>query len=110
MVLGYVVNDILDYEIDLINKFDKIIFGWLIKWKYVYWLFYFLVGLSLIVSFYLVIWLNEMEWIWFYFVFIGFLLVYLVGLKWSLIVGNVFVVLVCVVIVGLIWLGECKLW
>ena len=108
--LGYVVNDISDYEIDLINKPDKIILGRLIERKYAYQLSYLLAGLSLTASLYIAIRLNEMEWIWLYPVFTGLLLAYPAGLKRSPIAGNVFVALACAATAGLIWLGERKSW
>lgn len=108
--LGYVVNDISDYEIDLINKPDKIILGRLIERKYAYRLSYLLAGLSLAASLYLAVRLNEMEWIWLYPVFTGLLLAYPAGLKRNPIAGNLFVALACAATAGLIWLGERKSW
>lgn len=103
---GYVINDLLDYRIDMINRPERVIVGKRISTGTVGWIaacFVFVgFGLSLLLAFQK----EELELLWLYPVFGILLAWYPRHLKTKPFLGNLFIAICCAGAAGLIWLAE----
>ena len=108
--LGYVVNDILDYEIDLVNRPERVIVGRILSRAAAKALVISLGVIGFLAALYLAISKGELEWLWLYPVFTGLLLLYPTVLKRHYLLGNLFVALACAGTAGLVWLAERSSW
>ncbi|MEL6655027.1 MAG: geranylgeranylglycerol-phosphate geranylgeranyltransferase [Bacteroidota bacterium] len=108
--LGYVVNDILDYQIDLVNRPDKVIIGQKISVASAKAIAIGLGAIGFLAALYLAISKGELEWLWLYPLFTGLLLLYPTILKRHFLLGNLFVAFACAGTAGLVWLAERSAW
>ncbi|MEL7248201.1 MAG: geranylgeranylglycerol-phosphate geranylgeranyltransferase [Bacteroidota bacterium] len=108
--LGYVVNDILDYQIDLVNRPDKVIVGRKISVTLAKVIAIGLGAIGFLAALYLAISKGELEWLWLYPLFTGLLLLYPTVLKRHYLLGNLFVAFACAGTAGLVWLAERSAW
>ncbi|MEL6969376.1 MAG: geranylgeranylglycerol-phosphate geranylgeranyltransferase [Bacteroidota bacterium] len=108
--LGYVVNDILDYQIDLVNRPDKVIVGRKISVTLAKAIAIGLGAIGFLAALYLAISKGELEWLWLYPLFTGLLLLYPTVLKRHYLLGNLFVAFACAGTAGLVWLAERSAW
>ena len=103
---GYVINDIVDYQADLVNKPMKTFIGRRISldqgWRY-YWA---LVVLGLAISVYLATALGEMPLLWIYPVAVGLLYLYSKTHKRQPLIGNFLVSLFCAWVPVIILVAE----
>ncbi len=103
---GNIINDILDANIDQINKPQKMIIHRLISLEKAYLAYYFLNGAALLIALILDIYLQKT-----YFLSIGFgiimlLYAYSKWFKQQILIGNIVVALLCAFTPGIVWLTE----
>jgi 4-hydroxybenzoate polyprenyltransferase len=103
---GYIINDLEDYKIDLLNKPEKVIINQFISkknaWK-LYW------GISLFgfsISLYLAIYVKNLPLIFIYPTAIFFLFIYSKSLKKSVLWGNIIVSIFCAFVAGIVIFAE----
>lgn len=108
--IGYIVNDLADYEIDVINRPEKVIINAVIPAKTARRIAYTLALIGLLATLYLGTVKGELEWLWLYPFFVGLLLAYPTRLKRHHLAGNLFVAIACAGTAGLIWLAERQVW
>ncbi|MEM9889023.1 MAG: geranylgeranylglycerol-phosphate geranylgeranyltransferase [Bacteroidota bacterium] len=103
---GYVINDILDYEIDVVNKPDKMIVGRSItvkKAKQYYW-WSILIGFAL--SLYLALRTQNLPLLSLYPTAVFLLYAYSKYFKKSFLIGNLIVSFFCAFVAGIVWVAE----
>ncbi len=107
---GYVVNDLFDYPIDLINRPNRVIVGQRMNKGTVRWVAAVFGFVGFIASLMLALQKQELDWLWLY-PFFGILLaLYPQHLKTRPFAGNLFIALSCAGTAGLIWLAERSTW
>ncbi len=108
--IGYIVNDLRDLPIDLINRPHKVIIDNQISKAGAERLSYLIAVSGFIVTLFLAAEKGEYEWLWLYPLFVGLLLIYPKQLKRHHLAGNIFVAIACAATAGLIWLAERHSW
>jgi len=103
---GYIINDILDLEIDQINKPEKTIIGNQISIKSANQLYWVSILFGFLISIYLAIKTNNLPLLSLYPVAVLLLYLYSKYFKKSILVGNVIVSLFCAFVAGIIWVAE----
>jgi len=103
---GYIINDLEDYEIDLLNKPEKVIINQYISadhaWK-MYW------GVSIVgflISLYLAFYVKNLPLIIIYPTAIFLLYIYSKSLKKSVLWGNIIVSIFCAFVAGIVIFAE----
>lgn len=103
---GYIINDLEDYEIDLLNKPEKVIINQFIPeqnaWK-LYW------GISLLgffISLYLAFHVENLPLIFIYPIAVFLLFIYSKSLKKSVLWGNLIVSIFCAFVAGIVIFAE----
>ena len=103
---GYIINDIEDIKIDLINKPHKVIVGKHLTPQFCKTLYYGILGLGLLIAVYLGWSLEKMPFVLLYPIFVGLLHLYATHLKTSLLLGNILISLFVASVPVLIFLAE----
>ncbi len=103
---GYVINDIEDVKIDLINKPNKVIVGKYLTKQFCTTYYYTLLTVGLIIAVYLGWSWNKLSYVVLYPLFSGLLYYYAVALKKSFLLGNVLISLFVAFVPILIFLAE----
>ena len=85
---GYIINDIKDVKIDLINKPHKVIVGKDLTSQFCSSLYYLTLGIGLLITIYLGWSLDKVPYILLFPIFTGLLHIYATHLKKSLLLGN----------------------
>lgn len=105
---GYIINDIIDLKIDIINKPDKIIIGRRIARQTAHWL-YFCVNLAgFILSLYLAYETQQMPLLFLFPTAVTGLLLYSIVLKRRPLWGNLLVSFYCAGVAAIVWVVEAK--
>ncbi len=107
---GYVINDLLDYPIDMINRPERVVVGQRISEGTVKWLVASLVFTGFFSSLLLAFIKDELVWLWLYPLFALLLGYYPRFLKTKPFAGNLFIAFSCAGTAGLIWLAERSSW
>lgn len=107
---GYVVNDLIDYPIDLINRPEKLVVGKVIAVKSVYWIIALLSLTGFGFALTLALLKDELAWLWLFPVFTILLILYPSYLKTRPFLGNLFISFCCAGTAGLVWLAERSSW
>lgn len=103
---GYIINDIVDHEMDVINKPDKVFIGKTIS-KLVAWRCYIAIGgLGLAISSYLAWQTNNFRLLFIYPLAVASLHLYSVHFKKQVLIGNIIVALFCAFVPGILLLAE----
>jgi len=103
---GYIINDIYDYKIDLINKPDRMIIGKSIEIRSA-WLYYFaVIGIGALVALYLAFYVQNLQLFLIYPVAIFIMWLYSKRLKKRPFSGNVVVALFSAFVAGIVWFAE----
>ncbi|NJL73964.1 MAG: UbiA family prenyltransferase [Saprospiraceae bacterium] len=103
---GYIINDILDYPIDQINKPDKVIINQQIPITTAYWCYGTLTLIGFIISLYLAIYVKNLPLLLLYPSAVVLLFLYSKFFKQRVIIGNVIVALFCAFVAGIVWFAE----
>ncbi len=103
---GYIVNDIVDLRIDLVNKPDRVIVGRHISHATAYWLYSCLNLTGFIFAMYLAFVVERVVLLSLFPAAVVGLLWYSVYLKKRPLAGNVLVALYCAGVAALVWLAE----
>ena len=103
---GYVINDIYDYEIDLINKPQKVIVGKQISEKEAWIIYWWIIAIGGIIASYLAYVIQDFKQLLIYPLAILMLWAYAKKWKKSFVVGNLVVAVYCALVPGIIWYAE----
>jgi 4-hydroxybenzoate polyprenyltransferase len=107
---GYVINDLLDYPIDIINRPERVMVGKRIGEGTVKWLVASLFFFGFFASLLLAFLKEELAWLWLFPLFAILLGYYPRFLKTRPFAGNLFIAFSCAGTAGLIWLAERSSW
>jgi len=103
---GYVINDIYDYEIDLVNKPQKVIVGKQVSVKQAWAIYGWIIVIGGIVALYLAYVIQDFKQLLIYPSAIWMLWAYAKNFKKSFVVGNLVVAAYCALVPGIIWYAE----
>jgi len=103
---GYLINDLVDYEIDQVNRPDKVIVNRLLSAERVKQFYYSLLLLGLLLSIYLAHYAGQLILVLIYPLAAGLLHLYSTHLKKRVLLGNLLVSLFCAGVAGIIWFAE----
>lgn len=103
---GYIINDIVDIKIDLLNKPERVIIGKRISIGTAYWLYFCLNLLGFLLSLYLAFVGNRMSLLFIFPTAIAGLYVYSHRLKKRPLSGNVLVSLYTAGVAFIVWIAE----
>jgi 4-hydroxybenzoate polyprenyltransferase len=105
---GYVVNDIIDFRIDLQNRPDKVVLGRYIRKQTAYWLYFSINLLGFFLAFYLSLSVQNPPLVAIYPAAVGLLFWYSLRLKQLPLWGNLLIALFCAGVPGVVWFAERK--
>lgn len=103
---GYIINDITDVKIDLLNKPKRVIVGRKISSATAYWLYFCFNLIGFILALYLALVGNRMALFFIFPVAVVGLLAYSIFLKKRPLSGNVLVSLYCAGVALIVWIAE----
>ncbi|MEM9820644.1 MAG: geranylgeranylglycerol-phosphate geranylgeranyltransferase [Bacteroidota bacterium] len=103
---GYIINDILDYPIDMINKPEKVIVEQKIPLKSAWNLYYGTIILGLVISLYLANHVNNLPLVLIFPTAVFLLWQYSKNWKKQVLIGNLTVALFCAMVAGIVWFAE----
>ncbi len=103
---GYVINDLIDLPMDLINRRDQVIIKKHFSEQSAYWLYFLfsLTGFGL--ALYLAFYVDNLKLLWIYPAAVVGLYAYSAYLKKRLLVGNLLVAAYCAGVAGIVWFAE----
>jgi 4-hydroxybenzoate polyprenyltransferase len=107
---GYIVNDLYDYEADLLNRKDKVIIDVKIPAQVCMWLYAVVGFIGLMLSIYVAFRIEQIHMAYLYVFSAALLVVYTRKLKKLPLVGNLLVSFFCAGVAALIWLAEIPGW
>ena len=105
-ISGYIINDILDYDLDLINKPEKVIVTKYISIKNAYWYYHLNNLVGFVISFYLAFYFQNIPLVLIYPFAIGLLFLYSKYLKKRVLIGNLTVAFFCAFVAGIVLFAE----
>jgi len=103
---GYIINDIVDYKIDLINKPDRVIINKNISIKPARILYHSNNLIGLLISLYLAYHVDNIALISLYIVAVFLMYLYSISLKSKALLGNIVVGLFCAFVAGIVLFAE----
>ncbi len=103
---GYIINDLEDYEIDLLNKPKQVIINQYISKPNAWRLYWGISILGFLISLYLAFYVNNLPLIFIYPTAVFLLFFYSKSLKKSVLWGNVVVSIFCAFVAGIIIFAE----
>lgn len=107
-ISGYIINDVLDYETDLINKPEKVIVNKFISAKNALMLYHLNNFFGLIISVYLAYHIQNIPLVLIYPGAVCLLFLYSKYLKKKVILGNLTVAVFCAFVAGIVLFAERK--
>lgn len=107
---GYIINDLYDYEMDLLNRKSKVIVNVKISARSAIWVYALLGYLGFMLSLYLAFRIGQVYMMSLYILSFGLLYLYTKILKKQPLLGNMLVALFCAGVAGLVWLAELPGW
>jgi 4-hydroxybenzoate polyprenyltransferase len=103
---GYIINDILDFEMDELNKPDKVFINNQISVSHAWKSYFGIVGAGAIISIYLAIYVNQFPLFFIYPVAVTLLWLYSRSFKKQVLLGNIVVSLFCAFVAGIVIFAE----
>lgn len=103
---GYIINDLEDYEIDLLNKPQKVIINQYISAKNAWKLYWGISIFGFLISLYLAFYVKNLPLIFIYPTAVFLLYIYSKSLKKSVLWGNLIVSIFCAFVAGIIIFAE----
>lgn len=103
---GYIINDIIDLEIDLLNKPQKVIISRKISHQTAYWLYFCLNITGFILALAIALQVNRMHLLFIFPMAVFGLLAYSAWLKKRPFVGNLLIAVYCAGVAAIVWLAE----
>lgn len=103
---GYIINDIVDYPIDVINKPEKLIINKTIPIQLAQKLYYAISIFGLIISLYLAIYVKNLPLVLIYPAAVGLLWCYSHYFKKQILIGNIIVSIFCAFVAGVVLFAE----
>ena len=107
---GYIINDLYDYEMDLLNRKAKVIVNEKISAQSCIWIYALLGYLGFLLSLYLAFRIGQVYMMGLYVLSFALLFLYTKVLKKRPLLGNLLVALFCAGVAGLVWLAELPGW
>ncbi len=105
-ISGYIINDILDCDLDLLNKPEKVIVNKFISIKNAYRIYHFINLTGFVISFYLAFHIQNIPLVLIYPAAILLLFVYSRYLKKRAVWGNLIVAIFCAFVAGIVLFAE----
>ncbi len=106
---GYVINDIVDYEMDLVNKPQKVIVGKFITPISAYQIYYILIIIGFFISAYIAFQINNFYLLSVYPTAVGLLYFYSTSFKKKPFLGNLVVATFCAFVPGIILIADWQI-
>ena len=103
---GYVINDIVDFRIDLINRPDKVVINRQVRVQSAYWLYFCFNLLGFLISLYLSFHIECIPLANLFPLAVILLFVYSTYLKSRAVLGNLLIALFCAGVAGIVWFAE----
>lgn len=103
---GYIINDIVDYDIDVINKPERVIINRQLSMRQAYGLYYGLSLLGFFISLYLAFYVQNLPLVLIYPAAVLLLWSYSTYFKQRVLIGNVIVSIFCAFVAGIVWFAE----
>ena len=103
---GYIINDIEDYELDILNKPERVIVDNIISRSLAFWLYFGTLLLGFVFALYLAFITKNLHLLFIYPLAAAGLFLYSTHLKKSFLTGNVLVAGYCAGVAGIIWVAE----
>lgn len=103
---GYVINDIIDYEIDKVNKPEKLFINRLIPMQTAKIYYWSLVAIGFFISLYLAIYIENLPLLSLYPAAVLLLFCYSKYFKQRVLIGNIVVSIFCAFVAGIVWFAE----
>lgn len=107
---GYIINDLYDYQMDLLNRKAKVIVNEKISIQTCIWVYALLGYIGFLLSLYLAFRIGQVYMMGLYILSFVLLLLYTRILKKRPLLGNMLVALFCAGVAGLVWLAELPGW
>lgn len=107
---GYIINDLYDYEMDLLNRKDKVVVQVKISASICMWTYALLFFFGFLLSLYLAFHIGQVYMMGLYVLSFVLLFLYTKILKKRPLVGNILVASFCAGVAGLVWLAELPAW
>jgi len=107
---GYIINDLYDYEMDLLNRKNKVIVNERISAQFCTWLYIFLGFWGLLLSLYLAFRIEQVYLSGLYILSFALLFFYSKTLKKRPLSGNLLVAFFCAGVACLVWAAELPSW
>ncbi|HMQ50160.1 MAG TPA: geranylgeranylglycerol-phosphate geranylgeranyltransferase [Saprospiraceae bacterium] len=105
---GYIINDLTDFRIDLINKPHKVIINRAFKIQTVYWMYFCLNFIGFLVALYLALYVRNLPLVNIFPVAVAALFMYSLRLKKEPLIGNLLIAAFCAGVAGIVWFAERK--
>ena len=103
---GNVINDIVDFRIDLQNRPDKVVLGRYIRKQTAYWIYFSTLLLGFFLAFYLALSVQNLPLVALYPAAVGMLFWYSMQLKYLPLWGNLLISVFCAGVPGVVWFAE----
>lgn len=103
---GYVINDIVDFRIDIVNRPDKVVINRQIRVQSAYWLYFCFNLLGFLAALYLSFYVECVPLANLFPLAVALLFVYSVYLKSRALLGNLLIAFFCAGVAGIVWFAE----
>ena len=103
---GYVINDIIDFRIDLVNRPDKVVINRQIRVQSAYWLYFCFNLMGFLLALYLSFHVECIPLANLFPLAVALLFLYSTYLKRQALVGNLLIALFCAGVAGIVWFAE----
>lgn len=103
---GYVINDIVDFRIDLANRPEKVVINRFIRIQSAYWLYFCFNLLGFLIALYLSFYIECIPLANLFPLAVVLLFVYSTYLKSRPLLGNLLIALFCAGVAGIAWFAE----